>query len=159
MVQDFDTRTNRFYTSWTATDGQTEFNIFSGSSKNIPVEANLNIPEEHVDLAINGVLQTPYVDYLIIRSGNFDTVRLTSAAANLISAGTEIVARWYKNVGKLYFKHSGTHGAGSSDPIIVTEEMLDSILRNKFKTLDRKVTVSEEAPESPSLNDVWIDTN
>lgn len=157
LVQEFDSNTNRYFTSWTATDGQTDFNIFQGSNLSIPVDANLNIPEEHIDLIINGVMQTPLKDYVILNNGNFDTIRLTANASNLISAGTEVVVKWYKNVGKLYFHHSYTHGEGGTDPLTVTEGMLDSTIKSKLNNVNKKITVSTTAPTSPSINDIWID--
>lgn len=160
LVQEFDSNTTRYYTSWTATDGQIDFNIFNGSNTNIPPEANLNIPEEHIDLVINGVLMKPYTDYVIHNNGHYDTIRLAGDAQGLISAGTEVVAKWYKNVGKLYFRHASSHGVGGTDPLIVYEGMLDSNLKNKLDRIsNKKITIGATPPESPSINDIWIDTS
>ena len=159
LVQEFDSNTARYYTAWTATAGQVDFNIFNGSNVGIPPEANLNIPEENIDLVINGVLQKPYTDYVIHNNGFYNIIRLVGNAQTLIQAGTEVVGKWYKNVGKLYFKHATSHGAGSTDPITVAETMCDSALKAKVNMVNKKITVGNVAPSSPALNEVWIDTN
>lgn len=123
------------------------------------VEANLNISEQNIDLIINGTLMTPNEDYVILNNGNFDTIRLTSNASSLIGAGTEVMAKWFKNVGKLYFKHASSHGAGGSDPLIVTEGMLESAITTKLGMVNKKITIGSVAPASPATYEVWIDTN
>lgn len=160
IIQDVDSRTARYYQIWNATSGQIDFNIYSGGLvANIPVEANLNIPEENIDLIISGTSMTPYQDFTIVNNGSYNTIRLTSNASSLIGNGTEIVARWYKNVGKLYFKHASTHGEGGTDPLTVTEGMLNSALKTKVNNVNKKITVGTSAPSLPATYDVWIDVN
>jgi len=157
IVQEFDSNTARYYTTWSAYAGQGDFNIFSGSNTGLPVDANLNISEENVDLVINGTLMTPYVDYSILNNGLYNILRLTPSSASLIGNGTEVVAKWFKNVGKLYFKHASSHGAGSSDALTVTEGMLESTLANKINKVNKKITASLTSPSSPELYEIWID--
>ncbi|WP_336786960.1 hypothetical protein [Paenibacillus sp. MMO-177] len=161
MVRDFDSNTARYYQTWKANDGQLEFNIFAtqGSNKSIPVDANLNIAEENIDLIVNGSSMTPYTDFVIKNNGFFDTIVITGANAGLISAGTEVSAKWFKNVGKLYFSHASTHMAGGDDPLTVYENMLDPALSSKVNNVRQKFTVGKVAPTTPAANDVWIDTN
>lgn len=156
LVQEFDSNTARYYTTWTATkEGQTDFNIYQGSNINLPPEANLNIPVENVDLIINGVLQTPYIDYVIHNNGLYDTIRLSSNAKSLIKPGTEVVAKWYKNVGKLYFKHASSHGEGGTDELTVTKGMLDKDLQNQLMYIPVKSSI---APD-PKKRKLWLDTS
>ena len=157
IAQEFDSNTARYYTSWSATAGQSDFNIFNGSNTSIPVEANLNISEEDVDLIISGTLLTPYVDYSIVNNGLYDILRLTPSSVSLVGSGTKVFAKWFKNVGKLYFKHASSHGAGSSDALTITEGMLDSTLTSKVNKVSKKITASSTAPVSPELHEIWID--
>lgn len=156
LVQEFDSNTARYYTTWTATeDGQTDFNIYQGSNKNLPTEANLNIPVENIDLIINGVVQTPYIDYVVHSNGFYDTIRLTSNAQSLIQIGTEIVAKWYKNVGKLYFKHASSHAKGGTDELTVTQDMFDNELQERMKNI---IYVGLTPPNSDEFK-FWLDTS
>lgn len=161
LVQDFDSNTARYYQTWTAVAGQLEFNIYdqNAANKSIPPEANLNITEENIDFIVNGVSMTPYTDFVIKNNGRFDTIVLNGNNAGLVGEGTEVVAKWYKNVGKLYFKHASTHSEGGSDPLTVTEGMLDSSLKTKVNNLNKKITISSTSPSSPSTYDIWIDVN
>lgn len=155
IVQEFHTDTKRYYTTWVAKKGQVDFNIFQGSNENLPPEANLNIPPENIDLMINGVLQTPYQDYVVHNNGFYDTIRLTSNAQSLIQDGTELVAKWYKNVGKLYFQHSHSHEEGGYDEITVTKGMLDDELQDELKNI---VYIGSKTPNSNNKK-IWIDTS
>lgn len=156
LVQEFDSNTARYYTTWIAEqDGQVDFNIFQGSNKYLPPEANLNISVENIDLVINGTMQTPYKDYVVHNNGFYDTIRLTSNAQSLIKAGTEIVARWYKNVGKLYFRHAESHGEGARDQITVTLGMLDSYLKDEVKNIPHIGNL----PPNPKHKRLWLDTS
>lgn len=117
LVQEFDSNTARYYQYWDADQGQVIFNIYEGNKSDIPPEANLNIAPENIDLVVNGTMMRPYADYVIVHDGNFDKISLTGSASSLIDSGTEVVARWYKNVGKLYFSHSSSHQRGASDEL------------------------------------------
>lgn len=154
IVQEFDSNSARYYTTWIATQGQIDFNIFQGSNKNLPPEANLNIATENIDLIINGVLQTPYTDFMVHNNGLYDTIRLAPSAQSLIQEGTEVVAKWYKNVGKLYFKHADSHGAGGRDALTVTEGMLDTPLANELTYIPTKSAI---APDTKK-HKLWIKT-
>ncbi|MSU01924.1 hypothetical protein [Tissierella pigra] len=155
IIQEFDSNSARYYTIWTATQGQLDFNIFQGSNKNIPPEANLNIATENIDLVINGVLQTPYTDFVIHNNGFYDTIRLTANSQSLIQDGTEIVARWYKNVGKLYFKHAHSHGEGGRDSLTVTKGMLDINLKEQLMYIPFRGNL----PPDPKERKLWLDTS
>lgn len=155
IVQEFDSNSARYYTTWAATKGQIDFNIFQGSNKNLPSEANLNIAAENIDLTINGVLQTPYTDFVIHNNGFYDTIRLTANAQSLIQDGTEVVAKWYKNVGKLYFKHAHSHGESGTDALTVTKGMLDTLLKDELKYIPFKSNI---AP-NPNERKLWLDTS
>ncbi|MFB5759118.1 hypothetical protein [Paenibacillus medicaginis] len=161
LVREFDSNTARYYQTWSATTGQYEFPIYStqGTNKDIPKEANLNIGEENIDLTVNGTSLTPYVDFAVKKNGFYDTIVLLGNNASLITAGTEVVARWFKNVGKLYFKHASSHNSNGTDPLTVFEDMLDSTLKTKVNNLLQKMTVSKTAPSNPATNDIWIDMN
>jgi len=151
MVQEFDSNSARYYQRWTAQDGQTDFNIYMGDSTAVPPEANLNIEEINIDLIINGVMQTPNIDFVILQNGNYDTLRLQGGAGTLVSTGTEVIAKWYKNVGKLYFSHASTHALGGSDEITgIQEAQLDSNLQNKVEK--GGIVTSNVKP----LNDVGV---
>ena len=135
MVQEFNSNSARYYQRWIATNGQTDFNIYNGDMTNVPAEAKLNINEINIDLIINGVEQTPNVDFEIVGNGNYDTIKILSGAVDSVSSGTEVVAKWYKNVGKLYFKHSSTHELGGRDEIKnIQEAQLHQDLQKKLNS-------------------------
>lgn len=138
LVQEFDSNATRYYQSWTASDNQIEFNIYSGDVSGIPIEAKLNIAEENIDVFIEGELMKPYTDYNIKNNGNYDTIVLTSSA----SLGVLVVAKWYKNVGKLYFTHALSHKIGGQDEL----KDLDSKQLNK-ESRNQLIKVSEVQPE------------
>lgn len=152
LVQEFDSNSSRYYQRWTATQGQTNFNIYYGGDFNdIPTEARLDIDPKNIDLIINGTTLTPYVDYRVNPDGAYDKIEILGNAT--LDAGTEVIAKWYKNVGKLYFKHSVTHGEGGTDPITVTRGMLDDKLKAGV------AIVSSTAPVNPIENQLWVDTS
>lgn len=137
LVQEFDTRSTRYYQRWTAgTDGQTRFNIYTGGDiMDIPEEAKLILSAKDLDVVVQGVDLTPKIDYDILSNGLYDTIELKGNASSMISAGTEITMKWYKNVGKLYFKHAPTHELNGSDPIKnLQEPQLHPDLKNKINT-------------------------
>lgn len=152
LVQEFDSNTARYYQSWVAADGQIEFNIYDGQIKNIPREAKLNIREIDIDLIINGTVMTPNIDYNIKNNGDFDTIILSSNAASIIADGTEIIAKWYKNVGKLYFSHASSHELGGSDEIKnLDEKQLKPELQNKISS-KTSISINESMPTT----DIWF---
>lgn len=147
MVQEFDSRTARYYQRWTAQNGQIEYNIYSGDYVDIPPEAKLVLDPKDIDVVIQGTVLTPRVDYGILNNGLHDTIQLKGNAASLITQGVEVVARWHKNVGKLYFKHSSTHELGGSDELKnIQEPQLTQSLQDKINTGNS--TVSTLKPSS-----------
>jgi hypothetical protein len=151
LVQEFDSNSSRYYQRWTATQGQKVFNIYYGGDvTNIPADAKLNIDAINIDIVANGTTLTPNVDYRVVPDGSFDKIEILGSN-NVIDAGTEIIAKWYKNVGKLYFSHASSHGEGGTDPLNITRGMLDSTIRPSLPV------VSSTAPTSPLKNQIWID--
>lgn len=138
LVQEFDSNATRYYQSWIASDSQMEFNIYSGDISGIPIEAKLNIAEENIDLFIEGKLMKPYIDYNIKNNGSYDTIVLTSST----SLGDLVVAKWYKNVGKLYFTHALSHKLGGQDEL----KDLDVKQLNK-ESRNQLIKISEVQPE------------
>ncbi|MBZ9622837.1 hypothetical protein G9F71_008225 [Clostridium sp. FP2] len=134
QLSEMDTRTKRYWQKWNSTiDGQVEYDIFTnGFNLSLPPEAILNIDPENIDLSINGSQQIPYEDYEIKADGQYKKIIIKGNAKNLIVTGTEVIIKYYKNVGKLYFKHASTHQEGGYDPIIITENMLDTNLKDKI---------------------------
>jgi RNA binding exosome subunit len=152
MVQEFDSNTARYYQTWSASEGQVDFNIYSGNSGEvIPVEGNLNIPPENIDVIVNGTALTPKVDYIVLNNGLSDTIRLLGNASTVIMNGTSVFAKWYKNVGKLYFLYANSHAEGGSDEITVTRSLLADDLKQAVPE------VSAEEPLSPMTNQLWVD--
>lgn len=134
IVQDFDSRTIRYYQTWTAKDGQVIYNIFAGEISGLPSEARLMLDADDIDVIVQGTILKPYVDYDIYENGNYDSIELKGNAASLITAGTEIFAKWYKNAGKLYFKHASTHELGGTDEIRNLQiEQLHPELQDKIR--------------------------
>ena len=155
LVQEFDSRTARFYQRWSATAGQTVFNIFTGGEINpLPEEAKLNINNTDLDIVIQGTVLTPNVNYEIVRDGASDKIKLLGNAATTIGNGTEIFARWHKNVGKLYFKHASTHALGGSDEIT---NIVEGQLRADLKAKINNLTVSSVMPTSVPKGHTWIE--
>lgn len=152
LVREYDSNAHRYYQSWSSLENQTTFDIFTGGNfSNIPSDAKLDIDEKNIDLIINGTIVTPYVDFRIKPDGLYTKIELLGGAQ--LSAGTEVVAKWYKNVGKLYFTHASQHSAGGTDPIIVSEAMIEASLKPRIPK------ISPTAPMSPVVNQIWIDTN
>lgn len=152
LVQEFDSNSARYYQSWSATAGQTVFNIYNGQQTGtVPADAKLDFDERNIDLIVNGTVLAPYVDYRIVPDGVYDKIELLGGVT--LSAGTEVVAKWYKNVGKLYFTHASQHGEGGTDPIKVTEGMIDAPVKARIPK------IQSTAPTSPSVNQIWIDTS
>lgn len=147
MVQDFDSRTARFYQEWTATNGQTEFNIYNGLILDIPQEAMLVLSEKDILVVVQGTVLRPKVDYEIKSNSLYDTIKLKGNAQSMVSAGTEVSAGWYKNVGKLYFTHASTHELGGSDEIKnIQEPQLNPDLKAKINS--GNLTISTMKPTS-----------
>lgn len=148
MVQDLDSRSIRYYQRWSAsTDGQTVFNIYAGQESNLPAEAKLILSPKDLDVVVQGTDLTPGTDYDIVNNGLHDSIELKGNAASMISAGTEITMKWYKNVGKLYFRHAATHELGGSDEIKnIQEAQLSSGLTSKIN--NGNITISTIKPTS-----------
>ena len=147
MVQDFDSRTARFYQEWTATNGQTEFNIYNGLILDIPQEAMLILSEKDILVVVQGTVLRPKVDYEILNNNLYNTIKLKGNAQSMISAGAEVSAGWYKNVGKLYFTHAATHELGGSDEIKnIQEPQLNPALKSKINS--GNLTISTMKPSS-----------
>lgn len=161
MVRDFDSNSARYVQTWVASSGQLEFDIYAvgASNQTIPPEANLNISVESIDLIVNGTTLTPRVDYTIKNDGLYRTIVIDSANAGLIGSGTEVVAKWYKNVGKLYFSHANSHRAGGSDPLTVYEDMLETSVQGKINRVPTKISIDATEPSSPAYKEIWIDIN
>ena len=150
-MEDLDSRTERYWQKWNATSvGQTDYNIFDTSGYNtaLPTSATIDIDVQNIDVIINGIRQVPYEDYDKKQDSNglYTIITLKGNASSLVNVGTEVFAMYYKNVGKLYFKHAVTHQAGGRDQITVSEPMFDTNLTNKINNqINTSTTVSTNA--------------
>src|SRR5690606_36811747 len=85
MVQEFDSRTARYYQRWAAKHGQVDFNIFNGDYSDLPNEAKLILDPKDIDVVIQGTILTPRIDYEILSNGLHDTIRFKGNVSSLIS--------------------------------------------------------------------------
>mgnify|MGYP000970293926 FL=1 len=157
-MQDLDSRTERYWQKWNASStGQTDYNIFdaNGYNTSLPTSATIDIDVQNIDVVINGVRQVPYEDYDKKQdtNGQYTILELKGNAVNQIVIGTEVFIMYYKNVGKLYFKHATTHQAGGRDQITVSEPMLDTNLENK---LNNNINTSTTVSTSSFTGQVWF---